>query len=70
LENLAEPAGFIARAYFKLSEVHATLGSDSETQKRYREAAVSYRSKADTDLNPGEEYSEENFNLLVPWMLW
>lgn len=70
LENLPEPEGFLARAYFKLSEIHAKPGSDLETQKRCKETAISYRSKAYTDLSPGQEYSEENFNLLVPWMLW
>jgi len=70
LESLAEAEGFIARVYFKLSEIHAKLEPDSEAQNRCKEAAISYRSKAQTDLSPGEEYSEENFNLLVPWMLW
>ena len=70
LENLPEPEGFIARAYFKLGEIQASLGSDPETQKKYKNAAVEYRKKAYTDLSPGDEYKEANFNLLVPWMLW
>ncbi|PGH04886.1 hypothetical protein AJ80_08435 [Polytolypa hystricis UAMH7299] len=69
LQKLPESEGFMARAYFKLWELHGKLGSDSETRKRCKEAALSYRSQARTELNPGEEYSEQSFGLLVPWKL-
>ena len=70
LENLPEPEGFIARACFKLAEIHASLGSDPKTQKKWNDAAMEYCNKAFTDLSPGDEYEEANFSLLVPWMLW
>ncbi|PGH05348.1 hypothetical protein AJ79_06817 [Helicocarpus griseus UAMH5409] len=70
LKRLPESEGYIGRAYFKLSQIHTKMGSDMDTQKQCKEAAISYRSKAYTDLNPGDDYSEESFNLLVPWMLW
>lgn len=70
LENLPEPEGFIARTYFKLAEIYASLGPGPEMQKKCNGAAVEYRKKAYTDLSPGDEYEEANFNLLVPWVLW
>lgn len=60
----------MARAYFKLAEIHSSLGSDPEEQKMCKDVALEYSKKAYTDLNFGEEYEEANFNLLVPWMLW
>ncbi len=60
----------MARAYYMLYQIHAALGSDPEVQKRHRDAAFSCRAKVDTDLNPAEKHSEEDFTLLMPWMLW
>ncbi|KAI9841903.1 MAG: hypothetical protein M1837_000289 [Sclerophora amabilis] len=68
LQNLPEADGFLARANFKLSQIHDQLGYGAA--EHYKEAANHHRARTYTDLDIGEEYSEESFNLLTPWMMW
>ncbi|KAH0544775.1 hypothetical protein FGG08_001142 [Glutinoglossum americanum] len=72
LENLTEPEGYQARAYFKLWQIYSGLGKDLETEKLYKGRAIELLSKCrgEPGGGPGEDLEEEAFNSLVPWMLW
>ena len=67
-ESLENAEGYLARANFKMAQIHAALGNSNE-EKSCMEAARKLRSEACTE-NSSIDDSEHGYNSLVPWMLW
>ena len=72
LESLQEPEAYLARVYFKLAQIYAATRDAQDDERQAKELAMSYLQKCKTDLLSADEknYSEEVFDLAVPFMLW
>ena len=67
-ENSSEARGYLARANFKLAELHAKLGN-VQRSKACKQAARMMRQEISGDMSMSSD-TQEDYDKLVLWMLW